>query len=124
MTPSFIKSFPAGADVDGQRIVKFSGTDNEVVAGAANTDALIGVSDTLGADAGDMLDVIQGGWGNVQAGGNLSAGDPITADANGKAVAAAPVASTVVRYVGFVMVDAVDGDIVPFLFAPGIINTP
>ncbi len=124
MTPNFIKSHEAAADIERYRFVAFSGTGKLVTTAAAATDPIIGSSDTFGAEAGQMADIIQGGWGSIEAGGTFAAGDPLTADADGKAVKAEPVAGSIVRIGGFAQDAAVDGDIVDYLVAPGIINTP
>ncbi|MEN5297864.1 hypothetical protein ABE530_05855 [Brucella sp. TWI559] len=64
MTPTFIKGFRALTAIDGHLIVK-AGVDG-VTTAAASTDPLIGASDSMGAHADAMLDVIQGdlalGW--------------------------------------------------------------
>ncbi|ELT49071.1 MULTISPECIES: DUF2190 family protein [Brucella] len=119
MTPTFIKSFRALAAVAGYLIVK-AGVDGVAVA-TSETDPLIGAADSMGAPADGMLDVIQGGHGEVRAGGTFAFGDPLTADAQGRAVKAVPVAGKLVRIIGFAMQDADENDIVPYLFAPGCI---
>ncbi|WP_319775499.1 capsid cement protein [Breoghania sp.] len=124
MTPTLIKSYRAALATAGNRLVAFTGTDSEVSAGASGTALLIGVSDQMGADAGEMLDVVLGGIYPVQLGGSVDAGDPLTADADGKGVLAEPVAGSLVRYACFAMSDGVADDIIPVLVVPGIINTP
>lgn len=123
MTPLLIKSFRATAAVAAYLIVKASG-DKTVAPATAATDALIGAADTLGADSGGMLDVTETGWGEVKAGGNVSFGDPLTADAQSRAVKAVPVAGSVVRIIGFARADGVANDIIPYLAAPGVLPTP
>lgn len=119
MTPTFIKSFRALVAVAGNLIVK-AGVDGVSVAGSG-TDPLIGTSDSMGAHADAMVDVVQGGHGEVRAGGTFAFGDPLTSDAQGRAIKAEPAAGTVVRIIGFAMQDADENDIVPYLFAPGCI---
>lgn len=122
--PTLIKSFPIVGAVAGNLIVALSGTDNIAEAATADTDAILGVSERMGAEAGGQLDVVLSGTYDVIAGGNITAGDFITADANSKGVAAAPSAGDVVRYAGIALLDAVAGDIFPILIAPGALNTP
>ncbi|MGH1416893.1 MAG: capsid cement protein [Pelagimonas sp.] len=124
MIPTFIKSYEAAADVAGHRIVKFAtpATDQMVGTAASETDACIGVSDRLGADTGQMLDVHRGGLVSVQLGGAVQAGDPLTSDASGTAVVATAQAATTVRIVGYADEPGVAGDIIDFFFAPGVIH--
>lgn len=120
MTPTFIKSFRALVAVAGYLIVK-AGIDGVEVA-SSSTDPLIGAADSMGAHADGMLDVIQGGWGEVRAGGVLKFGDPLTSDAQGRAVKAEPDAGEIVRTIGFAMSDAAENDIIPYHVAPGCIG--
>ncbi|HOV04492.1 MAG TPA: DUF2190 family protein [Hyphomicrobiales bacterium] len=124
MTPTFIKSFLAAADIPARRLVAFSAGTTTVVPAAAATDPIIGVSDHLAVVAGGMADVIQGGWGEVVAGGAIAPGDPITSDAEGRAIKAEPVAGAVVRVAGFAQSDAALGDVIDYLVAPGVLATP
>lgn len=107
-----ILNYNAGATVNGFRIVKHGTSDQEVIQAAANTDAIIGVAEQLGADAaGEPIDVWRTGVAQVEYGGNVTRGDPLTADADGKAITAAPAAGANVRLVGFAEVSGVAGDI-------------
>lgn len=122
-TPVLIKSFRTGsAAIVGYLILKSVGGRAEVATAA--TDPLIGAAGSLGAPADGMVDVTEVGWSEVRAGGNIADGDPLTADNAGKAVKAVPVAGSVVRIIGFARQDAADGDIIPYLAAPGVIATP
>ncbi|MBV5334724.1 MAG: DUF2190 family protein [Sulfuricurvum sp.] len=106
--PDLIISFIAGAAIAAHRIVVFGVDDNTVVTASAATGSLIGVSD-LGADAaGDRLDIIMDDIADVEYGGTVTRGDPITSDANGKAITATVAGS---RVIGFAMVSGVVGDI-------------
>ncbi|MFT4162851.1 hypothetical protein [Shinella sp.] len=123
MTPILIKSFRAGAAaIAGYLIVKSVGGHAELA--TASTDPLIGAAGSLGAPAGGMVDVTEAGWSEVRAGGNISDGDPLTANNLGKAIKAVPVAGSVVRIIGFARSDASDDDVIPYLVAPGVIATP
>lgn len=122
--PVLIKSFPIVAAVAGNLIIALSGTDNIAEGATADTDAIFGVSERMGAAAGGQLDVVLSGTYDVVAGDDITAGDFITADANSKGVPAAPSAGDLVRYVGIALLDAAEGDIFPILITPGAINTP
>lgn len=106
-----IINFTAGAAVAPYRIVKFGASDKVAIQAAAATDLLMGVSDQLGAGSGDPLDVVRSGLAEVEYGGNVERGQPLTADADGKAVAASPGTGATVQIIGHAEVSGVDGDI-------------
>lgn len=124
MIPTFTRSYEASAAVAGYRIVKFSdaASSSKVAHAAANTDPLMGVSDAMGADIGGMADVHRGGLVSVQLGGAVNAGDPLTSDANGKAIAAAAAVATTVRIIGYADAPGVADDIIDAFLAPGILH--
>lgn len=117
--PSLIKSFLSDAAITAYRIVKSGSDDDHIAQGAAATDSLIGVADELSVAAAEKrIDVVLTGTVNVEFGGNVTRGGPVTADAAGKAVAAAPALGINNRVIGFAMVSAVAGDIAPILLSP------
>lgn len=120
--PGLSKAFIAAAAVAAYTIVAHAGTNGHVTPATAATAALFGVTQQLGAGAGERVDVCLGGLPEVRMGGAVSAGDPLTADASGRAVLADPAAGEQARIIGFALMDAVEGDIVPFQFAPGVIT--
>lgn len=109
MTPGLIKHFTAAAAIAPWRIVAFNGSGAAAQAAAA-TDRLFGVSDSPGASAGQGCDVILSDLAEVEYGGTVAAGDPLTADADGKAIKAAPAAGAKVRTIGTAMVSGAYGD--------------
>ncbi len=120
--PTLIKSLVCGAAVAAYRIVKHGAADDKVVQGAAATDALIGISDNLGGAVDKRVDVILEGVAEVEYGGNVTRGEPLTSDADGKAVAAAPAQGANNRIIGFAMVSGVLGDIGSCRIAPGVMQ--
>lgn len=104
------------------RIVKFGAADGGYVQAAAAADALAGVSEGITVLSGERLDVIKIGIADVEFGGAVTRGQPLTADADGKAVAAAPAAGANVRIIGFAEVSGVAGDIGQALVAPGVMQ--
>ena len=60
-----------------------------------------------------------GGQPEVEAGGALAAGDPLTSDTEGKAVKATEGGS---RIIGFAMTGAAAGDIITYIYAPGTLG--
>lgn len=118
-----IINFNAGAAVAPYRIVKFGAGDKLAVQASAATDLSIGVSDQLGAVAvGDPMDVIRSGIAEVEYGGNVTRGQPLTSDADGKAVAAAPATGASVRIIGYAEVSGVSGDIGSVHLAPSTLT--
>ncbi len=118
------RNYTASADIPKHRIVKFGAADGTVVLAAAATDASIGVSSELGVLSGEPCDVERFGLVEVEFGGTVTRGDPLTSDASGKAVAAAPAAGTRVRVIGYAEQSAVSGDIALMQLAPGYMTTP
>ncbi len=111
-----VKSYTAGGAISPNRIVKFGAADYTVLQGAAATDSLVGVTVPLLTVAqGETVDVIHDGIADVEYGGNVTRGDLLTSDANGKAVTAAPVAGANARIIGTALVSGVAGDICPVL---------
>lgn len=125
MIPTFIRSYEASADVAGYLVVAFSDAANssKVAAASTATGPILGTSDPMGASAGDMLDVHSGGVSPVTLGGTVAAGDPLTADANGKAVKAVASAGNTVRVFGYATQPGVAGDIIDYQWAPALIVT-
>lgn len=126
MIPSFIRSHEATADVEPFRIVAFSdvASSRKAAMASSNTDPLIGVSDKMGASSGGMADVIRAGLGGVELGGTVTAGAPLTADANGKAIVCTAAAGETRRIIGFAEEPGVDGDIIDAWILPGLFHEP
>lgn len=124
-TPVLTKSFRVGpAAVEGFLLLAASGDGDTLVVADASTDLLIGAAGSLGAPANGLVDIDLVGISEVRFGGNVDHGDPLTANAQGRAVTAAPEAGKVVRIIGFSMVDAANGDIGGYLVAPGVLSKP
>lgn len=117
--PGLHKTLDAEGDISPYRICAYGTADYAAKQATAATDALMGTSDDLGAQANDRVDVCMGGLPEVEAGGTLAAGDPITSDSEGKAVKATAAGN---RIIGFAMTSASSGDIIPYQFAPGTLG--
>lgn len=129
MKPLLTENFEAEAAIAKYRICKYGTGGEQAAQAAASTDLMFGISDSLGAAAaGDRVDVHTAGIVDVEYGGAVSKGDPLTADAQGRAVAATrhthtentaaaytqnatTAAAADVRIVGHARVDGVLGDI-------------
>jgi len=117
------KNYTAEGVIPSYRFVKFGAADGGVLVTAAATDKIIGVNDRLAfAAIGDRGDVVRIGIAEVEYGGNVSAGDPLTSDASGRAIVAAPAAGSNVRIAGFAEVAGVLGDIGSYMCAPGVMQ--
>ncbi len=112
------KSYTAGAAVTKRRLVKFGSADATVVQAAAATDLIIGASGELSAASGARIEVVVAGIADVEAGGSITRGAKVTADSDGKAVAAAPAQGVNNQVGGIAMVSASSGDIIPVLLIP------
>jgi hypothetical protein len=120
--PLLRKNYTAGGAIAARRIVKPGAADGAVLQAAAATDALIGVCGSIGPASGERVDVVKSGIAEVEFGGNVTRGDPLTSDGSGKAVTAAPGAGSNVRIIGYAEVSGVSGDIGDALIAPGVMQ--
>ncbi|WP_353429025.1 hypothetical protein [Paracoccus denitrificans] len=124
MIPTFTRAYEAAAEIDGNVIVTYAApaAGKTVTTAADGTVPLVGVADAMGAPIGGMCDVHRGGLVSVRLGGTVSAGDPITADADGLGVEAAPASGDSVFIVGFADEPGGADDIIDVFFAPGTIT--
>lgn len=117
------KNYTAEGAIPAYRIVKFGATEGGVLVAAAAADKLVGVNDRLAfAVAGDRGDVVRVGIAEVEYGGTVAAGDPLTSDATGRAIVAAPAAGANVRVIGFAEVAGVVGDIGSLNISPCVMQ--
>lgn len=122
MNPLLYKAFTAGGAVAPYRIVKFSGAET-VVQSAAAADAHVGVNSDLTVASGERIEVMTHGIANVEAGAAITIGALVTADAQGRAVAAAPASGVNNRVIGVAMEAAsAAGDIIRILLSQGSVQ--
>lgn len=112
------KTYVAEAAIAANRIVKFGSTDDYVVQGAAATDAVFGVIGGVAPAISERCDVTLAGIEDLKLGGAVVRGGPITSDATGQGVAAAPAAGANNRIIGFAQQSGIAGDVIPVLLAP------
>lgn len=118
-TDGLIKNFRAGAALPPFTIVKLGATDTDVLAAAGAGDGIIGVTGEVAAAQGERVDVHMGEIADVRFGGPVVRGvTPITSDAAGAGVAAAPAAGALARILGIPLVSAAAGDVGPVLIQP------
>jgi hypothetical protein len=103
-------------------IVKPGNADNTCVPAAAATDKLVGTADGLDKAIGEIVDVPSAGIGEVRLGGNVTRGDPLTSDAAGKAVVAAPAAGANARIIGFAAASGVADDVIQYHISLGVMQ--
>jgi hypothetical protein len=116
-----MRSFRAAGVIGARKIVKFTSNRGEVALASAATDKLAGVADLGASEAGQIVDVAEGEYFEVVAGGAVAAGDMLTANADGAAVVAAAIAGQTVHVIGRAEVPAVAGDIFLAYLAPSVI---
>jgi surface antigen len=117
--PGFIRSYEASAAVGSFLIVRFSDAANSSKVGPASaaSQALVGTTGKVGASAaGVMVDVVRSGLGGVTLGGSVQAGDWLTSNADGKAIATTTAGDNVI---GRAEQPGVAGDIIDYFAAPG-----
>lgn len=116
------KNFTAGGAIAAYTIVKFSAAET-VVAAAAVSDLLIGVSHDIAAASGERVDVALDGVAYVVAGAAVALGAQLTSDASGRAVTAAPAAGTNNRVIGVALeAAAAAGDVIRVLLSPSTVQ--
>lgn len=114
------KNFLAGGAISPYRFVKPGADDAHVVQAAAATDAIIGATGTLGADAAeDRVDVIFTGLAEIELGGTVTRGDKLTADASGQGVATSAASGANQRYGAIALASGVSGDIITVFITLG-----
>lgn len=107
----------AEAAVEKYRIVKAGAADMACVKAAAATDKLLGTSDELDHLTGEIVDVAVGPVPIVKLGGNVVAGDALTSDANGKAIATTTQGHSII---GRAEIAGALDDEIPYLRAVGV----
>lgn len=124
LSATSIKSYVAGAAITKRRIVKWGATDGAVIpaTAAAATEYLMGVTTEITVASGEPVDVVREGLADVEYGGTVVRGDPLTSDASGRAVTAAPGAGVNNRIIGFAEVSGVVGDIGTASISPGLMQ--
>ena len=113
------KSYTAGAALAAYTLVKFSAAET-VVAAAAVSDSIVGVSHDIAAAIGEHVDMVHDGIAFVVAGAAVAQGELLTSDASGRVVTAAPAAGTNNRTIGIAIEAATAlGDVIRVLLSPG-----
>jgi len=107
-----IKARTAKGAIAQYRIVKHDGAAGTVALATTSTDPYDGVSGVRGTnEEGEWIDIYKDGIRPVEFGGSVVAGDPLTADAQGKAIKATAASGVNIRCIGWAEVSAQSGDI-------------
>lgn len=122
ISTSLTKTFVAGGTIAARRLLKIGSADGAVVQAADAAAAIIGVAADIGAVSGERVDVHLAGIAEVEAGGTITRGALVTADSNGKAVAAAPAQGANAYVAGVAVYSAAAGDIIPVLLSQGVMQ--
>ena len=124
--PLLVTNFVPDATIPNNRIVMFGGGDRNVALANSATSFMIGVLNEMSpgvvvADA--SIDVVRVGIAWVECGAAVPRGSPITADAVGRAVVAAPLTGINNRIIGFAdEAGLAAGDVIRFLISPGLLQ--
>lgn len=124
MKPGLIHTFVTTAAAIGAYLIVQGNTSDLVLAATAATQKLLGTTDKFGAEASSPVGIALDGVGEVKLGGTVAFGAPITSDAASKGVAAAGAAGATHYIIGYALKAGVDGDIIPYRIAPGVIVLP
>ena len=116
------KGFKAQAAIPAFTLVALGAADGQVVAAAAVTDKIIGVTTDVAPAINERCDVILTGIADVLYGGAVTRGDLLTSDASGRAVTAAPGAGTNNRIIGVAVLSGVLNDIGQVLISQGMMQ--
>lgn len=119
--PGLTSAFRAGGAITKRRILTDGASDGAAIQATGATARLLGVSTDIDTDSGDPVDAIRTGLANVEYGGTVARGAPLTADPSGRAIAATlPIAANT-YIIGFAEVSGVVGDIGSVQIAPGLL---
>lgn len=120
--PGLITGKRAEGAIAARRLMIHGSEDGLAAQAAASTALLIGVSTDIAASDGKPVDAIRSGLALVEYGGTVTRGAPLTADAEGRAVAVSlPVAATT-YVIGYAEVSGVLGDIGSVHIAPAVLT--
>lgn len=123
--PLLAQNYIADAVIPNNRLIKWGTGDRNVTVATSATDFAMGVLNEMpaGVAAGERLDVVRAGIGWVECGAAVPRGSPITSDAVGRAVVAAPAAGVNNRIIGFADESGTAaGDVIRFAIEPGLIQ--
>lgn len=117
------KSLEATTAIPARTLVKFGAADGAGVPAVDGAAFIVGVNGDVDTAVGERASVHSiGNIADVLYGGTVARGDPLTADAQGRAVTAAPAAGANVYIAGYAEVSGVINDIGSLYVQPGRIQ--
>ena len=122
MQDGFYKSRRAATAIPAYALVAYTANADEVALATSDTVPIAGAADNLDVPVGHLVDVQMSQLADVRFGaGGVAPGDPVTADARGRAVKAVKKAGAIVSVAGTAQRPQLEGDIGPILLAPFLI---
>ena len=119
-TETMSKAAKSTAAIATQYLIAKHGADDDTYSQAsAATDTLVGVFQHITSAAGDSVRIMKIGISPVKLGGTVTRGDPLTSDANGKAVTA----TLGQNVLGYATISGVLNDVGFVFISPGILNS-
>jgi hypothetical protein len=115
LNQGLVKNYTCQGAIPPRTIVKYGTADYTATQAGTNMDAFLGISDTVGGNDGDRIDIVRTGMTELVLGGNVTRGDHLTSDANGNGITAAPAAGANMETIGTAEMSGVPGDIIPVL---------
>ena len=110
------KNMQVDGDIAPYRIVTLN-AERLAEQATAPESVMIGTADELGKQTNDTVDVAMSDIPEVESGAVIAVGDPLTADAQGRAVKAT---ATGQRIIGFAFASASGaGEIIDYIYSPG-----
>jgi hypothetical protein len=117
------KSLEATGAITKRRLVTFGAADGAGVQASGSGAFIVGVNSDVDVAIGERASVFStGNIADVEYGGAVTRGDPLTSDASGRAITAAPAAGANAFIVGYAEVSGVLGDIGSVYVVPGRIQ--
>ena len=112
------KTIDVSGDLLPYRIAAHAPTAFMAMQATGPTDKLIGTSDELGKQSNGRVDIAMSDIPEVESGAAIAAGDPLTADAEGRAVKATANGQHII---GFAFAAASGaGEIIDYIYSPGL----
>ncbi|MDF2247694.1 hypothetical protein [Klebsiella pneumoniae] len=113
--PGLITCHKAEVALAARRMVTHGTVPDEITLAVDGSKLIIGVTTLVAASVGEPADVVRSQLTPVIYGGDVVAGDPLTADADGRAIPA----TAGQFYLGFAEYDGAEGDLGSVWIAPG-----
>lgn len=121
MQDGFYKSRRAASAIAGFRLAAYTANADEVTLATSANTPIAGVADNIDVPQGSLVDVQFSLMADVRFGAGVAPGDPVTADAQGRAVKAVKQVGAVVYVAGIAQGPQLEGDIGPIWLAPSMI---